>query len=166
MDVGRHACSSNACARHVRGRPPDTDRKRLEVLHDGGEVELVASAREASQPHSLETMMGLEVSKPHLDLLSLVARSVEPRGADQCAGKIAGVLVDVSTDLAKRHLRTALRFEWACIAIALGRKVAQCVVIADIARRREQLAGRADIDVALSVEREVAASSGLRPWRG
>jgi hypothetical protein len=44
-----------------------------EVLRDCGEVELVASAREASQSHSLEAMMGLEVSKPHLDPLLLVA---------------------------------------------------------------------------------------------
>src|ERR1700692_985220 len=102
-------------------------------------------------------MMGLEVSKPHLDLLSLVARSVELRGAGQCAVAIARILVDVSRDLAKTHLRTALRFERTCIAIALGRKVTQCVVVADIARRLEQLPGGADIDIALSVEREVAA---------
>jgi hypothetical protein len=73
MDVGRHAYSRNVCGGRVRRRPPDTDRERFEVLHDCGEVELVASTREASQPHSLEAMMGLEVSKPHLDLLSLVA---------------------------------------------------------------------------------------------
>jgi hypothetical protein len=73
MEVGRHAHSRNACGGHVRRRPPDTDRERLEVLRDCGEVELVTSARETSQSHSLEAMMGLEVSKPHLDLLSLIA---------------------------------------------------------------------------------------------
>jgi hypothetical protein len=70
MNVGRQASSRNACGRR---RPPDPERKRLEVLRDGGKVELVASSREASQSNSLEVMMGLEVSKPHLDLLSLVA---------------------------------------------------------------------------------------------
>ncbi len=117
-------------------------------------------APEASQPHSLEAMMVLEVSKPYLDFLPLVGRSVELRGADQCAGEVAGILVDVSRDLAKRHLRTALRFKLASIATALGRKVAQHVVVADIACRREQLAGRADLGIALAVECEVAAREG------
>src|SRR3979490_386443 len=107
-DVGAHACSRNACGRDVRRRPPDTDRKRFEVLHDCGEVELVAGAGEASQPPALQAMMGLEVCKPNLHLLALVARYVELRGAHQRAGEIAGVLVDVACDLAKGHLRTAL----------------------------------------------------------
>jgi hypothetical protein len=33
--------------------------ERLQVLHDGGEVELVARTSEASQPHTLEAMVGL-----------------------------------------------------------------------------------------------------------
>ena len=45
----------------------------LEVLDDSREVELVARAGQASEAHAIEAMMGLEVSKPHLDLLSLVA---------------------------------------------------------------------------------------------
>src|ERR1700676_1640095 len=102
-------------------------------------------------------MMRLEVCEPHLDLLALVARSVELGRPHQRAGEIASVLVDVSCDLAKEHPRTALRLEWACIAIALGCKIAQHVVVTDIARCLEYLAGGADIDVALSIKREVAA---------
>ncbi len=34
-------------------------RKRLEVLHDRSEVELVAGTGEAPQPHPLEAMVGL-----------------------------------------------------------------------------------------------------------
>jgi len=34
-------------------------RKRLEVLHDRSEMELVARTGEAPQPHTLKAMMGL-----------------------------------------------------------------------------------------------------------
>jgi hypothetical protein len=99
MDVGRHVCSGNARSRWS----PDADRKRFEVLHDCSEVELVACARETSQPHALKAMMRLEVCESHLDLLALVARSVEPRRTHECAGEIARILIDVSCDLAKEH---------------------------------------------------------------
>jgi hypothetical protein len=102
------------CSRHVRRRPPDADRK-----HDRSEVELVTGSREASQSHAFEAMMRLEVREPHLDLLALVAGSVELRRAHQSAAEIAGILVDIACDPAKEHPRTALRLEWACIAIAL-----------------------------------------------
>ena len=47
-------------------------RQCFEVLHDCGEVELVARPRHPSQSHALKAMMGLEVGKPHLDFLALV----------------------------------------------------------------------------------------------
>jgi hypothetical protein len=126
-DIGAPDALTQRGGRHVRWRPPDTDRKRLEVLYDRGEVELVTGAREASQSHALEAMMRLEMREPHLNLLALVARSVELRRAHHCPGEIAGILVDVSCNLAKEHPRKALRFERACIAVALGCKVAQHV---------------------------------------
>ena len=55
------------------GRPPEVVRQCFEVLHDCGEVELVARPRQPSQSHALKAMMGLEVGKPHLDFLALVA---------------------------------------------------------------------------------------------
>ena len=48
-------------------------RQRLKVLHDGGEVELVACAGKSSEPHAFEAMMNFEMCKPHLDALALVA---------------------------------------------------------------------------------------------
>ncbi len=48
--------------------------KRLEVLHDGCKVELVACAGEPAQPEPLEAMVGLQVCKAHLDPLPLVTR--------------------------------------------------------------------------------------------
>ena len=45
---------------HRIGRwSPDMVRKRLEVLDDRSEVELVACTGEAPQPHALEAMVGL-----------------------------------------------------------------------------------------------------------
>jgi hypothetical protein len=38
-------------------------RERLEILHGGRKVELVARAGEASQTHALETVVGLEMGK-------------------------------------------------------------------------------------------------------
>jgi len=73
---------------------------RLEVLHDGGEVELIACTREASEAHTLEAMMGLQVSKAHLHLLAFVSRPVELRCAHQRAGVIAGIFIEIACDLA------------------------------------------------------------------
>ena len=58
--------------RDWRRRPDQSQRHGLEVLHDGGEVELVAGAGETAQSQPLEAMMGLEVRKAHLDALPLV----------------------------------------------------------------------------------------------
>jgi hypothetical protein len=108
-----------AGGRLVRPRPPDMFCQRLQVLHDGCEVELVARAGEAPQAHALEAMMGLEVRKAHLDLLALVARLVELRRTRQGARVIAGILVKVACDLARWRVWTALRFEWKSGAITL-----------------------------------------------
>src|SRR5262245_40190340 len=48
-------------------RPDEVEGQRLEVLHDGGEMELVSGARQAAQPHALEAVMGLQVCEAHLD---------------------------------------------------------------------------------------------------
>jgi hypothetical protein len=45
----------------------------LQVLGDGGEVELVACASEATQPQAIEAVMGFQMSKAHFDLAPLMA---------------------------------------------------------------------------------------------
>jgi hypothetical protein len=45
-------------------------RQRLEVLHDGGEMEFIARAGKPSQAHPLETVMGLQVREAYLNALS------------------------------------------------------------------------------------------------
>ena len=42
--------------------------------YDGGKMKLVAGAGETSEPHAFETVVGLEMSKAHLNALALVAR--------------------------------------------------------------------------------------------
>src|SRR5262249_11787016 len=133
------------------------------MLHDCGEMELVTGSREASQSHTLEAMMRLEVREPHLNPLAFVARFAELQCTHECASEIASILVDVSCDLAREHSRATLRFEWTCVAIALGRKITQHVVVTDVAGGLEHLAGGAGIDVALRVKREVAAWEGALP---
>jgi hypothetical protein len=75
-------------------------RERFKVLHNGGEVELVACAGEAAQTHSLEAVMGLQVRKAHLDLLALVAGFGELGRPHQRTGMIAGFLIEIACDLA------------------------------------------------------------------
>ena len=82
--------------------------KGFEVLHDGGEMELVARTREAPEAHPLEAVMGFQVRKAHLNLLALISRSVELRCLHQRAGVIAGIFVDVSRDSALRGVWAAL----------------------------------------------------------
>lgn len=116
-------------------------RQRLEVLHDGGEVELIARTGEAAQAHALETVMDLQVRKAHFDLLALVTGFGELRRPHQRTGVIAGFLIEIACDLARRRLRTTLRLEGADLAVALERKVAQDMVGSDAAGGREQLGG-------------------------
>ena len=66
-------------------------------------VETITRTCEPSQSHPLEVMMDLEVRKPHLDLLALIARLLKLWGAHECAGTIAGFFVDVACNLSKRR---------------------------------------------------------------
>jgi len=54
--------------------PEDSERQGLEVLHGGGEKELVACTRKASQPHALEAVVNLQVGKAHLDAFAQIAQ--------------------------------------------------------------------------------------------
>ena len=67
--------------------------ERLEVLNDGGEMEFVARAAETPETHALETVVGLEVGKAHLDPFSLITGFVELGRALERAYIIASVRV-------------------------------------------------------------------------
>jgi hypothetical protein len=51
-------------------------RKSLAVggRYDGGKVKLVAGAGETSEPHTFETVVGLEMSKARLNALAFISR--------------------------------------------------------------------------------------------
>ena len=49
----------------------------LEILNDGGEMELVARAGKATQSHAFESVMRLQMRKAHLDPLPFIARLQE-----------------------------------------------------------------------------------------
>jgi|KBSMisStandDraft_5_1062788.scaffolds.fasta_scaffold2090960_1 hypothetical protein len=59
--------SRNRCGPKLVRRPKDSEGQRLEVLRDGGGVELIARAGKASESHAFEVVMGLQMSKAHLD---------------------------------------------------------------------------------------------------
>ena len=58
--------------------------------------------------------------KPHLDLLALAPRPLKVLGANERSGDVAGMLMDIARDLARRSFWAALRFEWAYIAVELA----------------------------------------------
>ena len=105
-------------------------------------------------------MMGFEVRKAHLDLFALITGCGELGRAHQRTGVIAGFLILIARDLAGRRVRTTLRLERADPAVASAGTVAHNMVGADAACGREQLAGGADIEVAVAVEGEVGTREG------
>src|ERR1700690_713555 len=101
------------------------------------------------------------MGEQHLDALSLTARLLECFGLCHRPGNIAGRLVEAARDSAHRRLRTALRFDGAATAIAYPGPVVECLPITgQLAGRRQNLAGRADVNVAFFVEGEVFAAEG------
>src|SRR5271168_4131714 len=102
-------------------------------------------------------MVGFEMCKAHLDLLALIAGSLELRRTHEAARMIAGILVDVASDLARGRVWTASRLEWTCPAVAPRCTIAHLMVAAHVAGGLGYLVVGTDIDVTLAIEREVAA---------
>jgi hypothetical protein len=101
-------------------------RECFEVLHDGGEVELVACAGKPSQAHPLEAMMGLQVREAHLDALSLIAGFDEGFGSHESARHVPGVLVKISRDFPCELSGATARLERTDVAVELGGAIEQC----------------------------------------
>jgi hypothetical protein len=152
-DTQKHSCAPGG-GRTKSLAPP-------EVLSDSSQRELELGAPWPPQAQPSEPENALEMGEQHLDALSITARLLECFGLCHCAGNIAGRLVEAARDSAHRRLRTALRFERAASAIACPGPVVKCLPIAgQLAGRRQNLAGRADVNVALFVEGEVFAAEG------
>ena len=58
--------------------------------------------------------------KQHLDLLALAPRPLKVLGANERSGNVAGMLMDITRDLAWWLFWAALGFEWAYIAVELA----------------------------------------------
>ena len=141
----------------LRWWPEDSKRECLEVLDDGGEMELVARTGKPPKPHPLKAVVGLQMCEPHLDALSLVSRSCECLCLHLSPSDIAGVLVEVARDLARVGISAAFCSDRAYIAVALRGAVEQRASVMHGATGLEQLAVRADVDTALPVPVEVRA---------
>ena len=74
----------------------DSERQGFEVLHGGGEEELVARAGKTAQPHALEAVVNLQMGKAHLDAFALVARLEEGLCPHQPACHVAGIFMNIA----------------------------------------------------------------------
>ena len=130
-------------------------RQRLEVLHDGGEMEFVSCAGKPSQAHPLEAVMGLQMRETHLNALSFIARFVEGLGSHESARHIPSVLVKIAGDFPRQVIGAALRFEWTDVAVEFGGAVEQCPAVMHGAGGAQKLAVGADVDILPSLPTEV-----------
>jgi hypothetical protein len=92
-------------------------------------MEFVTRTGEPSEPHAFEPVVGLEVSKAHLDALAFIPRLKEALCPHKSAGPIAGILVNVTGYLPGSRVRTASRFQRTDIAVEFGSAVAEHVAI-------------------------------------
>ena len=99
----------------------------------------------------------------HLDLLALTPGPLEALGANERAGNVAGVFMDIARDLARWFLRTALRFEWADIAVEFAGTIQKRLAFVHGTARPQPLSPRAVVDVAGRIISKVAA--GMRSSR-
>src|SRR5271170_6795224 len=135
----------------------DTECHGFEVLHGGGEKELVACAGKTSQPHALEAVMNLQVGKAHLDAFALVARLEECLCAHQSACHVAGIFMNITGNLSRRALRTTLHLEGTDIAIVLGCEIAKRFAFVHPAGGVQHLPIRADVNTPPPVPAKVTA---------
>ncbi len=95
------------------------------------------------------------MGEQHLNPLSFAARLFECFGLGQGAGNVARLFVDAARGRAERRLWAALHLERAASTVGCTGEITKRLAIDHRAGRRQKLACRADIDVALFVEGEV-----------
>ena len=85
--VCRTRCLSSRHGRSNGRRPDEAQCHCLEVLHNGGKVELVAGAAETAKAHALEAMLDLKMCKAHLYFFALPRKQAEHMAAPTIAAK-------------------------------------------------------------------------------
>ena len=105
------------------------------------------------------------MSEEHLDFLSFSTRDGVGLGLGDRTGLVTSGFVNGSRNLACEHIRTALGFEHAGVAVVLSGAIADRAVLRDALARRGERTARfpqlfapgADIEVALRIEGEVGS---------
>src|SRR4029079_11401526 len=126
-------------------------------------MELVARPAETSKTHALETVVGLEMGKAHLDPLSLITGFFELGRALERACIVASVFVYVACHFAHRHVWTALRLQRAGTSIERAGPIVPRVSLGDptevawVPMSLQALAARTDKSVGACIEDEVGA---------
>jgi hypothetical protein len=100
------------------------------------------------------------MSEQHLNTLSFATRLFERIGLGECAGNVSRLFVDASRDRAEGRLWTALHLERAASTVGCTGEITERLAVDHRAGRRQKLACRTDIDVALFVEPEVFPTKG------
>jgi len=121
--------SGNRRARERDEWTKGSKRQGLQVLYDGREKKFVAGTGQPAEPHAFETMVGLEVSKAHLDALAFIPRLKEALCPHESSRPIAGVFVNVTGYLSSSHIRAASCFECTDIAVEFGGAIAEHVAV-------------------------------------
>ena len=111
-------------------------------LGGGGQKKLVFRSVGTSQAQPIEPQNAFEVSKQHLDLLSLASRSCIRVGQRQIAGEVPRTLMNGPRHLAGGLSRTAMRLERAAVAVLLAGAVADEPILVDTRAWRREVAVR------------------------
>ena len=85
--------SGNRRARERDEWTKGSKRQGLQVLYDGREKKFVAGPREPAEPDAFEAMVGLEVSKAHLDALAFIPRLTEALCPHESSQPYSGSIV-------------------------------------------------------------------------
>jgi hypothetical protein len=122
---------------------------------------LILGTSRAAQSEPTELQDALEVCEPHLDLLALMPGSLEVLGTSEGTRNIPSGFVLITWNLAEGDLRTALRSEFAAVAVAFSSQVDQRgPTIHKRPSRRQGRARGTVVDIASRIIAEVAAREG------
>lgn len=149
--------SRDGAAREHDGRTEGSKRKGFQVLYDGREMKFVTRTGEPSEPHAFETVVGLEMSKAHLDALAFIPRLEEALCPHEPSRDIAGILVNITGHLSGSHIRTASHLQHASIAVEFGGTVAGHIAVVHGAGGVQNFVVWTNVDAAPFVPAEVTA---------
>src|SRR3984893_15655761 len=131
--------------------PQGSECKCFEVLHNGGEMKLVARAGKSPEPQPVEAVVCLQVREAHFNTLPFVSRLGKRLCLHLPSCDIAGVLMDIARDLARIGRGAALRSYWAHVAVPLRGAVQQRASVVHGAAGLKQFPIWADVGPALPV---------------